>query len=139
MCDYSLHAVASRPAKVGEKLMTTHFYKSVTHGLATVAEPEVAVCLLPGTEVAFEREVKYTHPLAWFRNRSIKEKVARFRQVDIDNPGRHHDAFEFPSGTIVLVTRLVENQSLTVLQLPSTAQMRDEKEATQNERASINT
>ncbi len=139
MCDYSLHAVASRPAKVGEKLMTTHFFKSVTHGLAAVAEPEVAVCLLPGTEVAFEREVKYTHPLAWFRNRSIKEKVARFRQVDIDNPSRHHDAFEFPSGTIVLVTRLVENQALTVLQLPSTAQMRDENEATQNKPASIAT
>ena len=25
MCDYSLHAVASRPAKVGEMLITTSF------------------------------------------------------------------------------------------------------------------
>ncbi|HEY7243415.1 MAG TPA: hypothetical protein VH678_05975 [Xanthobacteraceae bacterium] len=100
--------------------------------MAAAAEPEVAVCLLPGTEVAFDREVKYTHPLAWFRKRAVKEKVARFRQVDVRNPNRHHDAFEFPSGIVVMVTRLAENQTLTVLQLPNTAQMRDEKEAAQS-------
>ena len=27
MCDYSLHNVASRPAKVGDKLVTTQFFK----------------------------------------------------------------------------------------------------------------
>ncbi len=132
MCDYSLHAVASRPAKVGEKLTTTHFSKAVTHGLAAATGREVAVCLLPGTEVAFDRDVKYTHPLAWFRNRSIKERVARFRQVDIHSPNRHHDAFEFPSGAVVLVTRLLEGQTLTVLQLPSTTRTREEKETAQS-------
>jgi hypothetical protein len=89
----------------------------------------VAVCLLPGTEVAFEREVKYTRPFAWFRNRTTREKVARFRQVNLHNPNTHHDAFEFPSGTIVLVTRLIEEQRLTVLQLPSIAHLRDAHEA----------
>ena len=30
MCDYSLHLVASRPAKVGDKLVATHFVNSIT-------------------------------------------------------------------------------------------------------------
>ena len=51
MCDYSLHLVASRPAKVGDKLVTTAFNNSLTRGFASVGEPQVAVCLLPGTEV----------------------------------------------------------------------------------------
>jgi hypothetical protein len=38
----------------------------------------------------------------------------------MDNSHTHHDAFEFPSGKIVTVTRLVKNQRLTVLQLPFT-------------------
>jgi hypothetical protein len=54
MCDYSLHVVASRQAKVGDKLLATKFNKTITRGFAAVGEPNVAVCLLPGTEVAFE-------------------------------------------------------------------------------------
>ena len=61
MCDYSLHAVASRPAKVGDKLVTTKFMNSSTRGFAAIGEPNVAVCLLPGTEVAFEQDVKRDH------------------------------------------------------------------------------
>src|SRR5262245_63136409 len=56
MCDYSLHHVASRPAKVGDKLVTTQFNNSITRGFAAVGEPNVAVCLLPGTEVARSEE-----------------------------------------------------------------------------------
>jgi hypothetical protein len=137
MCDYSLHAVASRPAKVGDKLVTTQFRNSITRGLAAAEEPRVAVCLLPGTEVAFDQEVKYEHAFAWFRNRTIKEKVARFRQVNVHNPNTHHDAFEFPGGTSVLVTRLAENQALTVLQLPAAAQPRDEGKSTRSASASL--
>ena len=59
MCDYSLHAVASRPAKVGETLVTATFPRTSTRGFAAEGEPEVAVCLLPGTELAFEQDVKY--------------------------------------------------------------------------------
>jgi hypothetical protein len=54
MCDYSLHHVASRPARVGDKLVSTSFVNSGTRGFAAVGEPNVAVCLLPGTELAFE-------------------------------------------------------------------------------------
>jgi hypothetical protein len=98
MCDYSLHAVASRPAKIGDKLITTQFPNSFTRGLAAVTEPEVAVCLLPGTEVAFDQKVRYAHLLGWLRSRTTKEELARFRQVNMDNSHTHHDAFEFPSG-----------------------------------------
>jgi hypothetical protein len=112
MCDYSLHAVTSRPAKVGDHLRTTQFRNSMTGGLATVCEPDVAVCLLPGTEVAFDREPRFASSLG------LLWSIARFRQVNTRNPNMHHDALEFPSGKIVMITRLVENQTLTVLQLP---------------------
>src|SRR5215470_3916721 len=66
MCDYSLHHVASRPAKVGDKLVTTQFNNSITRGFAAVGEPNVAVCLLPGTEVAFEKEVEFERGFGLF-------------------------------------------------------------------------
>ena len=39
MCDYSLHLVASRPAKVGDKLVTTKFNNTLTRGFAAIEEP----------------------------------------------------------------------------------------------------
>jgi hypothetical protein len=120
MCDYSLHFVASRPARVGDKLVSTRFHGSLTHGFAAVGEPDVAVCLLPGTEVAFERDVECDAPFRFqFRSRSPNQKVARFRQVNLDKPTKHHDALEFPDGEIVLVTDVREGQHATVLQLPA--------------------
>jgi hypothetical protein len=118
MCDYSLHLVRSRPAKVGDELVTTKFNNSLTHGFAEVGEATVAVCLLPGTEVSFEEDVECRPLTGVFPNRKLWEKVARFRQIDIDNPNTHHDALEFPSGQIVLLNRLCEGQHATVLQLP---------------------
>jgi len=52
-------------------------------------------------------------------NRKVGENVARFRQVNVDNPNTHHDALEFPNGQIVLLHRLCEGQHATVLQLPA--------------------
>jgi hypothetical protein len=43
MCDYSLHAVATRPAQVGETLITTTFRGTSTRGFASESEPAVAV------------------------------------------------------------------------------------------------
>jgi hypothetical protein len=119
MCDYSLHLVASRPAKVGDKLVTTEFATTVTRGFAAIGEPDVAVCLLPGTELAFDDDVRYDRTFDFFKKARAGHKVARFRQVDIDQPHAHHDALEFPGGRIVLVTRLVVGQTATVLQLPA--------------------
>lgn len=120
MCDYSLHDVASRPAKVGDKLVTTQFANSITRGFAAVGEPNVAVCLLPGTEVAFEKEIECLGSfLSSICAKRIGDKVARFRQVNKDQPHIHHDALEFPNGECVLLTRLCDGQFATVLQLPA--------------------
>ncbi len=119
MCDYSLHLVASRPAKVGDELVTTKFNNSITRGFAAIGEPNVAVCLLPGTEVAFEKEVKYEHTFSLFPNMKLGGKVAQFRQINMGKPSVHHDALEFPDGETVLLTRLREGQHATVLQLPA--------------------
>jgi len=119
MCDYSLHHMASRPAKVGDNLVVTNFAKSLTRGFAAVGEPDVAVCLLPGTELAFEDNVRYDRALSVFGKASTDHKVARFRQVNMEQPHVHHDALEFPGGQIVMVTRLVAGQTATVLQLPA--------------------
>ena len=117
MCDYSLHAVASRPAKVGETLVSTKFPTTVTRGFAAEGEPDIAVCVLPGTELAFVRE-EVEFEGAFFRKK-VRQNVARFRTVDLDNPNRHHDALEFPDGQLVLLTQLDPGQRVTVLQLPA--------------------
>jgi hypothetical protein len=121
MCDYSLHLVASRPAKVGDKLVATNFARSITRGFSAGGEPEVAVCLLPGTEIAFEQDVQYDRAFSLFGKARVEHKVARFRQVNMDDPHVHHDALEFPGGQIVMVTRLMPGQRATVLQLPASA------------------
>ena len=131
MCDYSLHLVASRPAQVGDKLISTRFFNSLTRGFAAIGEPDVAVCLLPGTELAFAAEVRCEPLFALFRKRNLGQKVARFRQVRMDRPSEHHDALEFPDGKLVMVTDLVEGQQATVLQLPVAAETpRDVEPAT---------
>ena len=136
MCDYSLHLVASRPAKVGDKLVTTRFNNALTGGFAVVQEPAVAVCLLPGTEVAFEREVECEHVFKVSRSQIlISEKVARFRQVNLEQPNVHHDALEFPDGQVVKLTRLCEAQHATVLQLPASPHATNEAE--QQKRGSL--
>ena len=120
MCDYSLHAVATRPARVGETLITTTFRGTSTRGFASEQEPDVAVCMLPGTELAFADNVKYDS--RWIWTRQVNFRVGKFGTVDQNIPDRHHDAIEFPDGSRVLVTLLCEGQRATVLQLPVTPQ-----------------
>ncbi|HEX2474612.1 MAG TPA: hypothetical protein VHK01_07700 [Lacipirellulaceae bacterium] len=119
MCDYSLHYVASRPAKVGDKLVSTKFANTSTRGFAPVGEPHLAVCLLPGTELAFEKDVEYEPTFGFLPQRSTGQRVARFRHINEDRPSSHHDALEFPNADTLLVTRLSEGQHATVLQLPA--------------------
>jgi len=129
MCDYSLHHVASRPAKVRDKLVTTELARSSTRGFAAVGErgaklvihdspPKVAVCLLPGTELAFDDDVRYDRAFSLFGKARVNHKVARFRQIDMNDPHVQHDALEFPNGQVLKVTQLVGGQTATVLQLP---------------------
>jgi hypothetical protein len=116
MCDYSLHAVATRPAQVGETLISTTFRGTSTRGFASEKEPEVAVCMLPGTELAFADNVRYDN--RWIWTKTVNSRVGKFGAIDPHVPHRHHDAIEFPDGTTVLVTQLCEGQRATVLQLP---------------------
>ena len=125
MCDYSLHAVASRPAKVGETLVTTTFRGTSTRGFASESDPAVAVCMLPGTELAFDDDVKYDS--RWFWTKTVRSRVAKFNTLERHVPDRHHDAIEFADGTRVLVTQLREGQRVTVLQLPVTGKPADRK------------
>ena len=116
MCDYSLHALATRDAQVGETLVSTKFHLSTTRGFSGVSDPEMAVCLRAGTEIAFEQNVLVEGMM--FR-KNIGDRLARFRQIDLDKPTVHHDALEFSTGTIVMVTNLTPGQRATVLQLPA--------------------
>jgi hypothetical protein len=119
MCDYSLHTIRSRPAKVGDKLRTRDFGTG-TRGFAGLEDPSVAVCVRPGTELAFEREVTYGES-GWFkRNDQVANyRTAIFRQIDQPRPYLHRDALEFPDGEVILLTLLYEGQEATVLQLPA--------------------
>ena len=119
MCDYSLHNVKSRPAQVGDKLTTSQF-DSLTIGFAAPEDANVAVCVLPGTELAFATGMRcHLCGLFSWKTVTVNHTTAIFRQINKDNRCTHHDALEFPDGQIVLLTRLVEGQEATVLQLPA--------------------
>jgi len=119
MCDYSLHNVKSRPAKVGDKLTTRNF-NTGTRGFAAPEDASTAVCVLPGTELAFASEVRCgPSGLFGLKVSTVNHTTAIFRQVNKDEPRAHHDALEFPDGQVVLLTDMVEGQEATVLQLPA--------------------
>jgi hypothetical protein len=130
MCDYSLELVASRPAKVGDQLVSTGFHQTMTRGFASVDEPNVAVCLLPGTELAFEEEVRCETGIVL--SRRLGYRVASFRQINNDQSNRHRDALELPDGKIVLLTHLCKGQRATVLQLPTRASVEVEVKQSQD-------
>ena len=115
MCDYSLHGVETRPAKVGDKL-TTRFFQSGTRGFCAPEDASVAVCVMPGTELAFDNNVRRERLWPW--NKVIKHRAAIFRQINKEVPSSHHDALEFADGHVVLLAFLKEGQHATVLQLP---------------------
>jgi len=129
MCDYSLHSIKSRPAKVGDKL-TTRDFGTGTRGFAASENPSLAVCVLPGTELAFAHEVERLPTRFWpWHDGVIKDKTAIFRQINKEKVAAHHDALEFPDGQIVLLTFLYEGQQATVLQLPAEPKTVAESEA----------
>src|SRR5262249_1792023 len=119
MCDYSLHSIKSRPAKVGDRLMTRDFGTG-TLGFAASEDANVAVCVRPGTELSFARDVmcQPIGMLGW-RDKVIRHKTAIFRQINKEKIAAHHDALEFPDGQITLLTCMRADQAATVLQLPA--------------------
>ena len=114
MCDYSLQAIRSRPAKVGEDLMVYDFGTG-TKGFAPQTVPfsdarACAVCLTPGTEI------------------EINGQVAIFRQINKAMEHTHHDALEYPSGEIELLTHHRPGMRARVLQLPAPPLNKKERE-----------
>jgi hypothetical protein len=135
MCDFSLQHAKSRPAVVADKLVSHNFGRG-TIGFKSVDDPigdATAVCILPGTELAFDKPIK----LRWVsgEGNSIEGRftTAIFRQKDKDKPNVHHDVLEMPDGQQILLTHLEEGQNATVLQLP--AAPKTEKEAEEQKRA----
>lgn len=118
MCDHSLHHMKSRPAAVGDKLIT-HDFGTGTRGFKDVNQPAgeapVAVCVLPGTEIGFDEPIRHFDRC----DTDPKYSVAIFRQVHKDRVDVHHDTLEFPDGKQVLLNMLCTLQHATVLQLPA--------------------
>jgi hypothetical protein len=127
MCDYSLQHVQSRPAKVADKLVT-HNFGTGTRGFCSPDNRSTAVCLIPGTELAFEQPIMASVP-------TEAHRTAIFRQINKNVSYQHHDALELPGGQIVLLTQLCEGQIATVLQLP--AQPRTHEEAMEQTRVAF--
>jgi hypothetical protein len=129
MCDYSLQNVASRPAKVGDRL-TTRDFGTGTRGFAASEDARVAVCVLPGTELAFTNPVERGPAglLGWVW-KTVNYRTAIFRQINKECAAAHHDALEFPNGRIALLTGLKEGQEAVVLQLPTRGKNASELEA----------
>ena len=116
MCDYSLHAMATRPAVVGETLISTTFRGTSTRGFAseTRARGRGLHAARDRTGVRARRQIRQPLDL----DRTIGFRVGKFNTIDPHIRERHHDAIEFPDGSHVLVTQLCEGQRVTVLQLP---------------------
>ena len=139
MCDYSLSAVKTRDAAVDDKL-TVYDFGTGTKGFAATAEiggdeKPAAVCVRPGTEIAFDAPIKAytvnTNPYSCYNNAEPTEypAVAVFAQVDKGTLLAHHDCLQFPDGQQVLLTRLVPGQTARVLQLPAAPTTPDEAKA----------
>ncbi len=131
MCDYSLQNVKSRPASVGDKLITTNF-SAGTRGFAGTNDCNTAVCVLPGTELAFDTPLEAYNATDDY---VPTHNVAIFRQTEKDDPWTHHDALELPDGRVFKLTFLKEGQTATVLQLP--AAPKNETEAKEQQRLEV--
>jgi hypothetical protein len=129
MCDYSLKHVKSRAANVGDKLITRNFGTG-TSGFAAVDDPTIAVCLLPGTEIAFDAPVKINGSIE-----SVFPTTARFKQVNKDQPHMHHDTLQFADGRDCLLTFLLGGQCATVIQMP--AKPKDDAEREEQRRVEV--
>jgi hypothetical protein len=111
MCDNSLQNVASRPARVGDRLTTRNFGTG-TREFAASEDVGVVVRVLPGTELAFENPVKFGAAFGLLRQfwKTHDYRTAIFRQINKERAAAHHDALEFPDGRTSLLTGLKDRR-----------------------------
>jgi hypothetical protein len=120
MCDYSLEALKSRDAKVGDRLVLSRFPHTSTQGFSCGDDWRCAVCLKPGTELAFDDRVRTHWAFDFFaRWRKKKPMTAIFRKINVEEPFTHHDALELATGETRMLNELAVGQTATVLQLPA--------------------
>jgi hypothetical protein len=113
--------------------LIVHDFGTGTRGFAAADEPGTAVCVRPGTEIAFEDPIRTRSPSYLAADCKREDaKVAIFRQINKEREREHHDALELPDGEVVLLTLLYEGQKAKVLQLP--AEPKTAQEAKDQER-----
>jgi hypothetical protein len=135
MCDYSLKHLASRPATIDDKLVVSKFSGSSSIGFTAGDNRSEAVCVLPGTELAFDDYISQGNSFVYYGDKLHDHKTARFRQINVENPYTHHDALELPDGQVILLHSLRVGQTVSVLQLP--AAPKTEQEAKEQERLEV--
>lgn len=137
MCDYSLSSVKSRAAAKDDQLIVRNFGTG-TKGFSDLKDPTTAVCVLPGTELAFDQEIKSPYLKAGvvefllLKKQAPSSATAIFRQINVHDRHSHHDCLELPDSRQILLTHLVEGQTCRILALP--AAPKTAKEAKQQER-----
>lgn len=124
MCDYSLERQHSRPAAIGDRLVSTGFPDTPTRGFASPADINVAVCLRPGTELGFAAPIEVDGLWSGAAGASGPQppsagRVAIFRKINSSARAMHHDALELENGSVILLTQLRPGQQAVVLQLPA--------------------
>ena len=136
MCDYSLMHYKARDAAVDD-VLTVHRFPSASKGFISAGDTETAVCVRPGTEIAFNEDIveqKYAYMLD-SEPTVHQTRVGRFRQIDTDKTHVHHDAIELVDGKIIKLQDLKEGQNARVLQLPAAPQ--NETEAKEQQRLEV--
>jgi hypothetical protein len=113
-------------------VVTTEFANTLTRGFADMGEHGVAVCLLAGTEIAFDAEVTWDRFPglfgAWWRRRKALGKVARFRKINQRRNQRASRRARISCRPDGAADRLSPGQRATVLQLPGPARPAKEME-----------
>ena len=117
-------------SKSWRQALTTRDFGTGTRGFAASENRNVAVCVRPGTELSFVREIT-CQPIGILcgPDKVIEYKTAVFQQINKDQVAVNHDALEFPDGQIVLLTCLRGGQVATVLRLPAEPKAAVEVEA----------
>jgi hypothetical protein len=115
---------------VGDRLVTKNFGTG-TVGFMPAEDRSIchptAVCVLPGTEISFDDKVNVVAGIYKTGSAMLDDNVAIFRQINKDDPHKHHDALEFPSGEVVLLTMVKAGQCARVLQLPAAPKTETER------------
>lgn len=118
MCDYSLEAYRTRPAREGERYVTTRF-ASGSIGLAAPGDPSIPVCVPCDTAVrlvAIPAELRERHGLNAAEDATF---------VHLDH-GTWRDGVRFRNGAIVSLQALPTGIGVTVAALLENAARRFE-------------